>query len=462
MRSLEANRLRYRWRIVGGTLALCIAFFGLPMTAAWSTMLSTPDASGNYAHCNLVTDHGAGWNAASGLTVKVACQWGGTTLGLSSGGGLNISYTGATAVLGGTSSWCFATPQAHAFTADAAYTPDTRSCGGGNGGGSGTVGAWSCASILIDSATRQCVIDSVTVGTGSPVVPTDYYAGGSPGPVLDATVGTSTCSRTLTSTADMTGEFAVGRTGMANASVTAYDWDWGDSTTHGTTATAKHTYGALSTQPVNGWTAINTMTITATSGHLFSDGTSVKTGTCSLRVDFLHPDQTTAGGTGGGAGSTGDSGLDACLPSGWNVLNPLALIGGVGCVLKYLFIPSSTTTTSLGHLWDTVTTHLPFSVVTGFVSYIPSMWDDFQFWGGKTSPLTCGFSCETSPLCTVSKGGDMPNGSPLNLCPGGDHYPFLSLGGATAVGILRAVMLFIIVALFVYAMWRGANEILQS
>jgi len=225
--------------------------------------------------------------------------------------------------------------------------------------------------------------------------------------VTDAVVGTSTCSRTLTDTSAMTAEYTASRTGMVNASVTAWSWDPGDSTGAITgSASAKHTYGALSTQPLNGWTATLTMTVTATAGHAFSDGTTTKTGTCAVRVDFLHPDQVTPGSTGGGAGSTGDSSLDACLPSGWSVLNPLAFVGGVGCVLKVLFIPTTLDTSTIATNFQNA---FPFNWIGAMVSGIGAFVTEATtatFGIGGTGADNCGFAV-TVPLHDIpGVGGD--------------------------------------------------------
>ena len=499
----EVRRLENRWRYVATVtfLTLFVSILGAIFpTSAFATNLGTPPYSGYYAICNTwqtVANVGGGgfgnWNLQVGGLCNVgtsAFAAGGIAVGINDvdfggndslmNGSNTISTTSLTACSGNGQHFywntstqklqfnfcanvadgsgnnhvtavtgmkvCLAGGTSQANFTDAGFHYSSSSSSGCGSGGNARIDSFTS-----NSAPYTQVSNNV-------LYPQDYFNGGTPGPTADADKGTSTCSRTLSDTQAMTGQFFAGRTSMVHASVTAWDWNWGDSTTHGTLQNQNHSYGAISTQPTNGWTAVITMTVTADSGHVFSDNTTSQTGTCSLRVDFLNPSQSTAGTTGQG-GSTGDTGLDACLPSGWNVLNPLALIGGVGCVLKYLFIPSSTTVSSLGHLWDTVTTHLPFSIVTGFVDYIPNMWSDFQSAVNGVSPLTGG--SETSPLCSTTRGGSMPDGSPFQFCVGGEHYPFTNLSSQAMVGILRAVFLFIIVALFVYAMWRGANEILQ-
>lgn len=130
------------------------------------------------------------------------------------------------------------------------------------------------------------------------------------------------------------------------AGADSFSWDWGDSTAAGTTANAQHVYPATATMPSGGWTA--TLTITRTPGNgyvLTGDGIS----TCSLRVDFLNPTQSTGDGF--------DSGDDNDCPSGWGWLNPAA----VGAILKCLFIPTGDSWTLISTLWGDMTTKFPFS-----------------------------------------------------------------------------------------------------
>lgn len=295
-------------------------------------------------------------------------------------------------------------------------------------------------------------------------------SGNDPGvPVADSAVGTPACSRTLTDTAAMTGEFHAAPGTPTNATATGYDWNWGDATTHGTTANANHTYGALSTMPNGGWTAVVTVTYTSTSGHVFAGNASTATATCSLRVDFLHPAQTTPAST-GTPESTGDTGLDDCLPSGWNVLNPFAFIGGLGCVFKYLFIPQESSISDLGSLWDEATSKAPFSVVNDLVTYLPETILDFREGVQCSSPtyvqpghsaVGCGVAPtgepNVSPIC------DLPIADPCN----GHSYPFAATAldpndpsYSPALGVARTAFLYVMVAIFIYACWRGAGQVL--
>lgn len=443
--SNETISLRRRWRTVA--IALAVGIFGLflPTTPAFATVGPAQLLSTNLSPST-------GW--AGGGSVSFC---------ISSGGILTSSYqaqTAGTCATSGSSSPGDRTPAAVCIHITAGGAPN----------GYIYFSGWDVYPLnhfSMASATAAYWFAATTSGECS--------AGSDPGaPALDATQGTSVCSRTLTDTSQMTGEFFASRTGMAHATVTAWSWAWGDGTTAGTSQNMNHTYGALSTMPQNGWTATVTMTITASTSHYFSDGTSVKTGTCSLRVDFLHPDQITSGSTGGGSGSTGDATLDTCLPSGWNWVNPLAIIGGMGCILKVLFIPSSSTVSSLGHLWDTATTKVPFSIINDAVTYIPATLDDMRDGVAAHSPIlgynyNVAHDVARSPICDNGAGG-------IHIC-GTSGYPFAGTyfdihgfsgcsGDACESGnsiplAVRTVLLFVITGLFLYACWRGAGEILK-
>lgn len=325
-------------------------------------------------------------------------------------------------------------------------------------------------------------VDGREIGT-SPVrtdppsdYPVDYYSGGSAGggdviPATDATTGTGACDRTLTGTDAMTGSFHSSISGGAYSSLTSTDWDWGDGTTHGAVANGNHTYGALSTMPQGGWTATATytMSLTASTTHHWSDDSSgTKTTTCVLRVDFLHPDKTAVGSN--DTSSTGDSGLDSCIPSGWSVLNPFAFIGGLGCVFKKLFIPADSSIEDLGSLWDSATTKAPFSVVNDLVTYLPASLLDLRQGVRCSSPtyiqpghaaVGCGVAPSgptVSPICAP--------GTMLDPCTG-NGYPFQGTAldpndpsYSPAVSAARTAFLYVMVAVFLYACWRGAGQVL--
>jgi hypothetical protein len=154
------------------------------------------------------------------------------------------------------------------------------------------------------------------------------------------------CSRSLYQ--DGSTRYATFRSGTVTpltGTTDTYSWDFGDSTTPATTATAQHTYTA--TMPSGGWTATLTVTRTGNGTTYTSDPV---TATCALRVDWLNPNSTTPTTT------TPDE-EDSDCPTGFGWLNPLAIIK----TLKCLFIPSEDAVNSLGNLWGDMTTKAPFS-----------------------------------------------------------------------------------------------------
>jgi hypothetical protein len=420
-----------------------------PMRAFASTWPGPDDGSGKYAHCNVYVYYSS---ISSNPLQEFACQY---TLGNGPSGAspTNVVDTGVSPPLSfGT--WTYAcTGTCSSSTSGTAATFasfDTNTAGhlvrntgsfGLNGAGSVTSASYSGCTITftnrgtngVPAANAPCVIDNVFLNAAPnpPVLPTNNYPGATAGPALDATQGTSSCSRTLSDTSTMIAEFAAGRTGMANATVTAWSWAWGDGTTAGTTVPpVKHNYPTpITSEPQDGWTATVTMTVTATSGHLFLDGTGVKTGTCSMRVDFLHPENLTPGSTGGG--STGTTALDSCLPSGWSVLNPLAVIGGMGCALQVLFIPSSLDTSSMQSAFAGA---FPVNWIGAVVDGGVAMHDDLNGSVGTIDEAGLNGRCSPAmnvPLSDITgDGGDdwtirLPTPpSPDVECPGmfaGDH-----------------------------------------
>jgi hypothetical protein len=146
--------------------------------------------------------------------------------------------------------------------------------------------------------------------------------------VNDLTMPAAACSRSLAQNNGANVATFTGGPAQAAGMSLAYGWGFGD----GTTAAAmspQHIYPALSSMPAGGWTATLTVTATASAGHKFTDGASTKTATCALRIDFLNPSHSAAGG------SAVDEQDDADCPSGWGWLNPLAFVR----ILKCLFVP---------------------------------------------------------------------------------------------------------------------------
>lgn len=80
---------------------------------------------------------------------------------------------------------------------------------------------------------------------------------------------------------------------------------------------------------------------------------------------------------GNGPSSTGHDGLDDCIPSGWNLANPFAYIGGIGCALEWAFVPSSDAFDVDG-LKDTAEGKVPFSWVGAVADMGPALEDSLQ------------------------------------------------------------------------------------
>lgn len=472
----DAERhLAFRWRIVTAALALFVAFTGSVILAmpAFATQWPGPDdGAGKYAHCTV----GFYYSGSSNPTTAIACQYTlGTTGSVTSNTisnidfgtetyscpscsptsasvGLSFSGAGITGP-GGTST----NAGGHAIRDPYAVLPRTNTTGVSSVTLSGCSVTFSSGGTGgVPAGSVPCVVDSIVLNQASaPPLPTNNYPGASAGPAIDSSASVA-CDRTLTNTDAMTGQFTSTPT-LANATAVSYSWVWGDSTTNGTTQNQNHTYGALSTMPTGGWTATVTLTAAVVSGHLWaSDGTSGnKTFTCSLRVDFLNPDQKTAGGTGT------SSSADDC-PSGFGWLNPLALPK----IMECLFIPSSSTTSSLSSTWTSFTTKAPFSVITDVVTYIPATIQDFRWELDNTSYRSASngynhnidHSVDRSPLCDDA--GQLSS----RMCVGNTTPYSQGQLGSTSSGVLRdmrLVFLFLVICMFVYGIYQGCGEVIK-
>lgn len=491
----------------------------IPPQYAYATgPLSAPDGSGAYQVCNTNEYHDAANDNVPGGSgahwrVWIYCNWGGTKGTASPYSRIQLPFlctfnggTGCSTTIfpagGDTSNACAGTT----WTTD--ETAQTfKGCLAWNSNGNNSdyicVGLCHTRSRSDQTINRQYWLGGgcscwqptglgeqgrlMTSGTvdAYPSQPADWYTGGAAPPVPDSTAPVPVCSRTLTDTNAMTGQFRSGAlpTTVA-ATATQGVWNYGDTNT--TTVTGaypydrNHTYGALSTMPTDGWTATLTVTYTANSGHTFADGSTTKTAVCSLRVDFLNPDKTTAGGTGGSSGSgSGDinnpTSVDDCSPSGWGWLNPVSLIKGVFCLGKLMLIPSSATQTSMSGMWTSITTKAPFSVLYEVVTFIPNNLDDFAYSIGQYSPVVSHGvgGTATSPICSTDNGSTRFNGHGTGICNYSGEYPFQYVGspfrvdGGTGhvtdsgVYLVRQIALFAFGLLFFYSCYRGIAEILK-
>jgi hypothetical protein len=154
------------------------------------------------------------------------------------------------------------------------------------------------------------------------------------------------------------GEAEFGGTAVAATTDTgdslSYDWDYGDSTTHGTALAEVHTYAPPGgVEPAGGWTAV--LTVTATGDAVHESGTA--TATCTKVVDFIET------GTGSGVGGTGSPG--APTSCSWaDVLCDLE------AAAAWLFVPGSSFFTTWDGFTGAITTKAPFGYATDMVSFV--------------------------------------------------------------------------------------------
>lgn len=77
-----------------------------------------------------------------------------------------------------------------------------------------------------------------------------------------------------------------------------------------------------------------------------------------------------SGCTGGGPGghpepSEDDGGLSACVPTGWQILNPMSYVKATGCLLHWAFVPEGDGLEShWSDMWSTLSTHWPGGAIT--------------------------------------------------------------------------------------------------
>jgi hypothetical protein len=184
-----------------------------------------------------------------------------------------------------------------------------------------------CRYWFFSSWNTDCRIESVVQTWAAPdQYPNDYYTGGVAGtaPLPNPPAPAPACSRSL----DVGLKVAhfTNATPTVTGAADTYSWNYGDASTASTVASPTHTYSAA--LPDGGWTAVLTITRTG-DGVTYANTTT--TATCSLRVDFANPDQSTAGTT----GSTATPDDTNCPTSAWGFLNPLAFVS----TLKCLFVP---------------------------------------------------------------------------------------------------------------------------
>lgn len=370
----------------------------VPVPADAANIGDPPDAAGNYLVCN-VSSNAADWGSDAGYvvnsgtpyTVWISCQYGDpqsspAASGVVYGGRIFMSRVGSTS-----NGWAgsfgshYPTPDSGTFetTVDSngllrgvwTYTPSVTSvvipfCNAANtnNDGAGTTG------VSFDSASgtsRQCEVIARTYnGSGYPNYPADWFTGGSNGSgIQDIPLPVLTCSRTLDQTlGSLVGRFLASQGTVDDDVEYEWSWDFGDSSGSSTSRRPTYTYGDLSTMPDGGWIAEVTLVATVTlSNHLFTNGTEVDTQTCSLRVDFLNPDESDPG-------SSDPEADDPDCPTGWGWLNPLAITR----ILKCLFVPTDSLTDSWDDLVDAADTSYPLGPATFAVGVLVDAYQEFN------------------------------------------------------------------------------------
>lgn len=473
------------------------------------TVLSAPTSGGNYAQCNAYTAYiaqsstqgadvwDASCNYASGYTVTGATFQFSYQTATGSGAGSTCGYAASTtAWYGTTASSCSVlavSPQRVQFAnggySDCPSHPSGCSYSQWNDVLTGITVTVTGAS---GSQTVALSIEPSTWTTAGPALfpayPLKYYSGGAAGSaflpspplttagvtssggvisgttVAEPTPGTPLCTRVMpeTEASPVTFQGIIQRQSGVSYS---YQWSFGDGATDTASATdfdTGHTYTAA--LPAGGWTAV--MTVTATGDGVNYAGTV--TSTCSLRVDFNNPDQSTAGTTGSGVG--GDS--NSC-PTGWGWLNPDAVVKLLAC----LFIPSSATSNALSSLWTSVQNTEPFSFVVDVMGILPrsiaQMQEAMATYGSNPNP---GFCLNQG----VSESGYLGTGAahitdPINVSqaclsatssPGLAPPTGLGVGGGgnlwDALVFIRTVLLVGMTLGAAFAVWRWVSQTIEG
>lgn len=103
-----------------------------------------------------------------------------------------------------------------------------------------------------------------------------------------------------------------------------------------------------------------------------------------------------------GPSSTGDDGLDDCIPSGWSLVNPFAYVGAIGCSLEWAFVPSTDMGDVADEFADAGADKVPFSWVASFGALGGTAVN------GLDDPGECWVSLETEEGTEAATGVDLP------------------------------------------------------
>lgn len=199
---------------------------------------------------------------------------------------------------------------------------------------------------------NSCLVTTETVGTGTPPAPTVGWGTESVGsPPLPAP-GNPTVSCTVTTNPN-TGymEYSIVATEASGdvGDVLTQDVDFGDGSTHATTATGRHTY-SLSGQPAGGWTV--NIVVTATGDGIHATGTT--TSSCDKVVD----------GTSNNLGPANTNTPGAPTSCGWT-----DFLCDIKAAFAWLFVPDAAFFTSWNSFTGAITTKAPFAYIAGISTW---------------------------------------------------------------------------------------------
>jgi hypothetical protein len=426
------------FRICGAAALVAVLLGILPTSASAAELTGPPDAAGKYLYCNVnVSSATIPGDTTSAWGIRAACQYGPTSHTFLNDSQSTITITadlpgvGLMNAQGGQASpTCNHITTMRPGAARFLYESGTGNC---NGIRTSTVNNitptnWRCKAGYLGDSNRNCGIATLAFGTTAvPDPPGDWWPGGGPNPdPLTAPTGLA-CSRRLEGTATMAGSFTASV--PAHAGTTdAWSWAWGDGSVVTSGREVAHVFPSLPTMPQGGWTSTVTLTRTG-------DGTTVAAGpttaTCSLRVDFLNPDQPTP------ATTTQTPDDDDC-PSGLGFLNPLALVR----TLKCLFIPDQNPVAELGDAYSgSVLSVLtaPLQVVGGFLDVLHTGYLDGRYAEDGTERSGCGDGGVEAPLGST---GETFRVNPFDSCTGVGGTLAGAVHGGTSLAVYVGAVLF--------------------
>jgi hypothetical protein len=181
------------------------------------------------------------------------------------------------------------------------------------------------------------------------------------------------------------------------------------------------------------------------------------------------PDGTDGSWSGVGDTPATPTSAGSCAPSGWQLLNPLAYVKGMFCVLQLAFVPTSATSTAWDNFRQSVSQKPPYSLVVGASNFVngtlagvrggssitpyaqtPGTVAGVQLQGGISGFLT---DCSTDAF--GNQGATDENGNVAGAaCDEGVLTPYAQL--------MRNVMRVGIWVGFLFLLWRRTNAALGA